>query len=221
MPPPNVTGNLHAGHALTFTIQDCLARHMRLRTGAAVLLPGLDHAGIATQLLVERAAAAAGRPYGLPSPETRAQKIADARAWSDKYGGNIIGQLKSMGVSADWSRVKFTLDVSVCTAVTRLFVRLHRAGVIFRGERLVNWDVSMQTAVSDLEVVAKAVKGKMYTIKYYLHDDSSSLASSSSSSSSSSPPPFLLVATTRPETIFGDCAVAVNPSDASKVNLFS
>ena len=195
IPPPNVTGSLHIGHALNNTLQDVLTRFARMRGMAALWLPGTDHAGIATQMVVERQLAAEGnigrRDMGR---EAFVERIWE---WKAKSGGTIVNQLRRLGASCDWSRERFTLDDGLSAAVRRVFVTLHRQKLIYRDKRLVNWDPHFQTAISDLEVEQREVDGHYWHLAYPLEDGSGEI----------------VVATTRPETMLGDTAVAVHPSD--------
>jgi len=195
IPPPNVTGSLHLGHALNNTLQDILVRFERMRGRDVLWQPGTDHAGIATQMVVER---------DLALEQSSREKIGReafvkrAWEWKEKSGGTIIRQLKRLGCSCDWSRERFTMDEGLSKAVTRVFVQLYRDGLIYKDKRLVNWDPKLLTAISDLEVVSREVKGHLWHIKYPLTGD---------------PTRFIVVATTRPETMLGDTAVAVHPED--------
>ncbi len=195
IPPPNVTGSLHIGHALNNTLQDVLTRFARMRGMAALWLPGTDHAGIATQMVVERQLAAEGnigrRDLGR---EAFVQRIWE---WKAKSGGTIVNQLRRLGASCDWSRERFTLDDGLSAAVRKVFVTLHRQKLIYRDKRLVNWDPHFQTAISDLEVEQREIEGHYWHLAYPLEDGSGEI----------------VVATTRPETMLGDTAVAVHPSD--------
>src|SRR6201996_5823136 len=195
IPPPNVTGSLHIGHALNNTLQDVLIRFQRMRGKAALWLPGTDHAGIATQMVVERKLAAEGnigrREMG------RDEFVAKVWEWKAESGGTIVRQLRRLGASCDWSRERFTLDEGLNAAVRKVFVRLYRDGLIYRDKRLVNWDPQFQTAISDLEVEQKEVDGHFWHFAYPLDDGSGEI----------------VIATTRPETMLGDVAVAVHPSD--------
>jgi valyl-tRNA synthetase len=195
IPPPNVTGSLHIGHALNNTLQDVLVRFERMRGKAALWLPGTDHAGIATQMVVERQLAAAGnvgrREMG------REAFVAKVWEWKAQSGGAIVNQLRRLGASCDWSRERFTLDEGLSAAVRKVFVQLHKEGLIYRDKRLVNWDPHFQTAISDLEVEQRDVDGHFWHFAYPLEDGSGEI----------------VVATTRPETMLGDTAVAVHPSD--------
>lgn len=194
MPPPNVTGRLHMGHAIFVALQDVLARFHRMRGRPVLWLPGTDHAGIATQLQVEKALIAEGTSL----KEVGHSKFLD-RAWAykEKQGGHITRQLRSLGASADWSRERFTMDTGLCKAVSEAFVRLYEKGLIYRGEYIINWAPLLQTAVSDLEVNYSEEKGKLYFFKYIVENSDD----------------YLPVATTRPETIMGDSAVCVHPAD--------
>ena len=195
MPPPNVTGNLHMGHALTFTLQDILVRFQRMQGADALWQPGTDHAGIATQMVVERQLAAQKTDRRTLGREKFLEKV---WAWKAESGGNITRQLRRLGASPDWSRERFTMDAGLSAAVTKIFVQLYREKLLYRDKRLVNWDPTLLTAVSDLEVESRDVNGFMWHIKYPVVKD---------------PTQFLCIATTRPETMLGDGAVAVNPND--------
>ena len=195
IPPPNVTGVLHLGHALNTTLQDILARWKRMKGFDVLWLPGTDHAGIATQNVVERQLAQTKQTRHDIGREAFVEKIWE---WKKQSGGTIISQLKQLGASCDWSRERFTLDAGLSKAVTEVFVRLYNEGLVYRAERLVNWCPECQTALSDIEVEHEETQGKLYHIKYPLSDD---------------PTQFLIVATTRPETMLADTAVAVHPED--------
>jgi len=215
IPPPNVTGSLHMGHALNNTLQDVLIRFQRMRGKAALWLPGTDHAGIATQMVVERQLAQAGnigrRDMG------REAFVAKVWEWKAESGGEIVNQLRRLGASCDWSRERFTLDEGLSTAVRKVFVELHRQGLIYRDKRLVNWDPHFQTAISDLEVEQKEVDGAYWHFAYPLEDgitypypvafDNEGKATEWETRD------YIVVATTRPETMLGDTAVAVHPDD--------
>ncbi|WP_207462246.1 valine--tRNA ligase [Azospirillum sp. SYSU D00513] len=195
MPPPNVTGSLHMGHALTFTIQDVLIRFNRMRGRDALWQPGTDHAGIATQMVVERNLAKDGKTrhdFG------RAAFIDKVWEWKAESGGTITSQLRRLGASADWSRERFTMDEGLSRAVRKVFVELHRQGLIYKDKRLVNWDPKLHTAISDLEVEQKEVKGNLWHFRYPIEGEEGR---------------FITVATTRPETMLGDTGVAVHPED--------
>ena len=198
MPPPNVTGALHMGHAMFVTIQDVMSRSMRMRGHPTLWLPGTDHAGIATQLVVERQLESEGLKrieIGREEFEKRTWK------WKKEYGDRIQNQIKRLGASCDWSRERFTLDDNLSQGVLEAFSRLHEQGLIYRGSYMVNWAPKLQTAVSDLEVEYSDEPGFLFHFKYPLegYENDKSL--------------FLPVATTRPETIVGDTAVAVHPED--------
>jgi valyl-tRNA synthetase len=195
IPPPNVTGELHQGHAMFVSLEDLMIRYERMRGKAALWVPGTDHAGIATQLMVEKMLESEGsnrRAVG------RGAFLDRTWAWKKKYGGHIVSQLRRLGASCDWERERFTLDDKLSIAVREAFVTLWEQGLIYRGPRLVNWSPRLQTAVSDLEVEYEDRDGKLYYFKYRLEED---------------PSVFIPVATTRPETILGDTAVAVHPDD--------
>ena len=197
LPPPNVTGSLHMGHALDHTIQDTLVRFHRMRGRAVLWQPGTDHAGIATQMVVERQLAAAGSKLGRREMG-RGAFVAKVWEWKARSGGAIARQMRRLGDSPDWSRERFTMDEDLSRAVVRAFVGLHKAGLVYRDKRLVNWDVQLQTAVSDLEVQPTEVDGHLWHLRYPVEgDDGASVT----------------VATTRPETMLGDTGVAVHPDD--------
>jgi valyl-tRNA synthetase len=195
MPPPNVTGSLHMGHGLTFTLQDVLIRYHRMAGRDALWQPGQDHAGIATQMVVERQLAEKGVTRHDLGREAFIDKVWE---WKAESGGTITDQLKRLGASADWPRDRFTLDEGVSKAVRKVFVELYQQGLIYKDSRLVNWDPALETAISDLEVEQKEVKGNLWYFKYPVEGQ---------------PDRFLTVATTRPETMLGDTAVAVHPDD--------
>ncbi len=202
IPPPNITGVLTLGHVLNNTIQDILARRAR-QTGHEVLwLPGTDHAGLATQNAVEKAL---GKEEKLTRHDLgREEFLRRTWEWQKKHGRIIIDQLKTLGCSLDWSRERFTLDEGYAAAVQGVFVNLHEKGYIYRGRRMVNWDPKALTAVSDEEVESRPQKSSLYYVKYEVVDQ---------------PGRFLEVATTRPETIMADLAVAVNPADGRYADL--
>ncbi|MGI6474531.1 MAG: valine--tRNA ligase [Thermoactinomyces vulgaris] len=194
IPPPNVTGNLHIGHALNNTLQDILIRFKRMQGYDALWLPGMDHAGIATQSRVE----AKLREEGVSRHELGREKFLDVVwRWKDEYSKNIANQWRKMGLSLDYSRERFTLDEGLSEAVKEVFVKLYEKGLIYRGEYIINWDPVAKTALSDIEVIHKEVQGALYHIRYPLADGSGSVQ----------------VATTRPETMLGDTALAVHPDD--------
>ncbi len=195
IPPPNVTGSLHMGHAFQDTLMDALIRYHRMRGDNTLWQAGTDHAGIATQMVVERQLAAQGMTRHTLGREAFIARIWEWRAHS---GGTIQRQLRRMGASLDWSRERFTMDPGMSEAVREAFLRLHREDLIYRGKRLVNWDPVLHTAVSDLEVVSQEETGHLWHMRYPLADGSG----------------HLVVATTRPETLLGDAAVAVHPDDA-------
>ncbi len=204
MPPPNVTGRLHMGHALTFTLQDVLVRYERMRGRDVLWQPGTDHAGIATQMVVERQLAEQGivleRKGAGNNQKTigRAAFLEKVWEWKKESGGTIISQLRRLGASADWVRERFTMDEGLSHAVRKVFVDLYRQGLIYRDKRLVNWDPKLHTAISDLEVEQREIKGQIWHLRYPVEGE---------------PDRFIVVATTRPETMLGDTAVAVNPED--------
>jgi valyl-tRNA synthetase len=200
IPPPNVTGVLHMGHALNNTMQDILCRYHRLKGGNVLWMPGTDHAGIATQNVVERELAAQGRDrHGLG----RDKFIEEVWKWRQEYGSAIINQLKRLGASCDWDRERFTMDDGLSKAVRTVFVTLYEQGLIYRGMYITNWCPRCRTALSDLEVEHEELDGHLYHIRYPLADGSGSVT----------------VATTRPETMLGDTAVAVHPDDGRYANL--
>ena len=194
IPPPNVTGSLHMGHAFNNTVMDLLIRHARMSGRDTLWQVGTDHAGIATQMVVERQLAAQGQSRHDLGREAFLDRVWQ---WKAESGGTITRQLRRLGASCDWSRERFTMDAGLSAAVTETFVRLHEQGLIYRGKRLVNWDPVLQTAISDLEVVSEEERGHLWHIRYPLADGGG----------------HLTVATTRPETLLGDSAVAVHPHD--------
>ena len=201
IPPPNVTGVLHMGHMLNNTIQDVLVRRARMQGKEACWVPGTDHASIATEAKV----VALLKEQGIEKRDlTREQFLAHAFDWKDKYGGIILEQLKQLGASCDWSRTRFTMEPDLTESVLRVFVDLHKKGLIYRGVRMVNWDPQGRTAISDEEVLAKNVQAKMYYLRYELVGHAGQV---------------LTVATSRPETIMADVAVAVNPNDPRYAHL--
>ncbi|MDP1628158.1 valine--tRNA ligase [Parvibaculum sp.] len=214
IPPPNVTGSLHMGHALNNTLQDVLIRFERMRGKDVLWQPGLDHAGIATQMIVERQLEGEGnvrrRDMGRDAFIERVWK------WKGESGGTIIGQLRRLGASCDWSRERFTLDDGLSKAVLKVFVELYREGLIYRDKRLVNWHPELQTAVSDLEVENIEVKGHFWHFRYPLADGVTyewPLFDEEGNPAGSETRNYIVVATTRPETMLGDTGVAVNPED--------
>jgi valyl-tRNA synthetase len=195
IPPPNVTGSLHMGHMLVYTLHDVVVRWKRMQGFNTLWLPGTDHAGIATQNVVERQLAAEGKTRHDLGREAFEKKV---WAWKNESGNMILRQLRRLGGSCDWTRERFTLDEGLSRAVREVFVRLYRDGLIYRGQKLINWCVRCRTALSDLEVKAEPTQGKLYYIRYPIKDSTD----------------FITVATTRPETMLGDTAVAKNPADA-------
>ncbi len=200
IPPPNVTSFLHMGHALNNTLQDILVRWRRLQGYNVLWMPGTDHAGIATQNVVERQLAREGLTRHDLGREQFVEKVWE---WKNEYGNRIIGQLKRLGCSCDWERERFTMDEGLSAAVFEAFVRLYRKGLIYRGKRIINWCPRCRTALADDEVEHREVDGKMYWIRYPLEGEDG----------------YVVVATTRPETMLGDTAVAVNPSDPRHASL--
>ncbi|QCI68806.1 valine--tRNA ligase [Phreatobacter stygius] len=196
IPPPNVTGSLHMGHALNNTLQDVLCRYERMRGKDVLWQPGTDHAGIATQMVVERKLA--GENKTSRRSMGREAFLKEVWAWKQDSGGTIVNQLKRLGASCDWSRERFTMDEGLSKAVLKVFVDLYRQGLLYKDKRLVNWDPKLLTAISDLEVVQTEMRGKLWYFDYPLADD---------------PNIKVTVATTRPETMLGDTAVAVHPDD--------
>ncbi|MDY6873680.1 MAG: class I tRNA ligase family protein, partial [Chloroflexota bacterium] len=194
IPPANVTGSLHLGHAMFVSLEDLMIRYHRMKGDPALWVPGVDHAGIATQLQVEKMLIERGtsrREVG------REKFLEEVWAWKDRFGGIITQQIRRLGASCDWSRERFTLDEGLSKAVREAFVRLYEKGWIYRGPRMINWSPGLQTAVSDLEVDYSQEPGKLYYFKYLIAGSDE----------------FIPVATTRPETILGDSAVAVHPED--------
>src|SRR5215213_9046040 len=195
IPPPNVTGSLHMGHALNNTLQDILCRFERMRGRDVLWQPGTDHAGIATQMVVERQL----MERQIHRRELGREEFVK-RVWEGKEesGGTIVSQLKRLGASCDWSRERFTMDEGLSRAVLKVFVDLYKQGLLYKDKRLVNWDPTFQTAISDLEVQQVEVKGNLWHIRYPIAGE---------------PDRFIVAATTRPETMLGDVAVAVHPDD--------
>ena len=200
IPPPNVTGTLHMGHAFQHTLMDALTRYHRMRGDDTLWQPGTDHAGIATQMVVERQLNAQGKKR---TDLTREEFVERVWQWKEQSGGTINGQMRRLGDSVDWSNDRFTMDPQLSRAVTEAFVRLHDEGLIYRGKRLVNWDPVLLTALSDLEVESTEEEGHLWHLNYPLEDGSG----------------HVIVATTRPETMLGDTAVAVNPEDERYLKL--
>jgi valyl-tRNA synthetase len=195
IPPPNVTGTLHMGHALQDTIMDALTRYHRMRGFSTLWQPGTDHAGIATQMVVERLLEREGTSRKELGRERFLERVWQ---WKERSGNTIVRQMRRLGASVDWSRERFTMDAELSRAVTEVFVRLYDEGLIYRGKRLVNWDPVLRTAVSDLEVLSTEERGKIWHLRYPIEDAGGA---------------HLIVATTRPETMLGDTAVAVHPED--------
>lgn len=199
LPPPNVTGFLHVGHALCFSLQDVIARFERMRGKDVLFEPGTDHAGIATQMVVQKMLAKEGTSREKVGREEFIRRVWE---WKETSGGTIYSQMQRLGASLDWERPKFTMDPKVSSTVISVFVRLYNEGLIYRSKKLVNWDAVLQTAVSDLEVEQRKTEGKLWRIRYELEKvDGVS-------------PGSITVATTRPETLLGDTGVAVHPEDA-------
>ena len=195
MPPPNVTGSLHMGHALNMTLQDILTRWHRMRGYDALWMPGTDHASIAVHMVLEKQLAEEGKSR---SDLTREEFLEKAWEWKAYSGGTITRQLRRLGATPDWSRERFTMDEGLSRAVNRLFVQMAEEGLIYRANRLVNWDPERQTVISDLEVISKEVKAKLWHIRYPIEGEEER---------------FITIATTRPETMLGDTAIAVHPDD--------
>ena len=205
IPPPNVTGSLHMGHALDNTLQDILIRWRRMKGDDVLWQPGTDHAGIATQMVVVRNLEAEGMGLAVEGAKddgnrkllNREQFLEKVWEWKAYSGGTITGQLRRLGASCDWSRERFTMDEGLSKAVLKVFVELYRQGLIYKDNRLVNWDPKMLTAISDLEVESREVKGNLWYFKYPIEGSDE----------------HIVVATTRPETMLGDTGVAVHPDD--------
>ncbi|WP_207063368.1 valine--tRNA ligase [Motiliproteus sp. SC1-56] len=206
IPPPNVTGSLHMGHGFNNAIMDCLIRYQRMKGRNTLWQPGCDHAGIATQMVVERQLGA----QGVSRHDLGREKFLDkVWEWKEASGGTITGQIRRLGSSVDWSRERFTMDEGLSEAVKEAFVRLHEDGLIYRGKRLVNWDPKLHTAISDLEVENLDEKGNLWHFRYPLADGATTADGKD----------HIVVATTRPETMLGDAAVAVHPEDERYQNL--
>ena len=194
LPPPNVTGTLHMGHGFNQTLMDMLTRYHRMKGDNTLWQPGTDHAGIATQIVVERQL----DQQNISRHDLGREKFIDkVWEWKKYSGGEITKQMRRLGTSPDWSRERLTMDEGLSKSVTEVFVQLYRDGLIYRGKRLVNWDVTLQTAVSDLEVIQEDENGFLWHINYPLEDKKN----------------FLTIATTRPETMLGDSALMVHPDD--------
>ncbi|MBT6319332.1 MAG: valine--tRNA ligase, partial [Porticoccaceae bacterium] len=207
IPPPNVTGSLHIGHALQHGIMDALTRYNRMKGKNALWQVGSDHAGIATQMVVERKLAAEGQPGR--EELGREKFIEKTWEWKEESGDTIMRQMRRLGNSVDWDTERFTMDDGFYKGVQEAFIRLHADGLIYRGKRLVNWDPKLHTAISDLEVENRDVKGKMYNLRYPLAEGVKTLDGKD----------YIVVATTRPETLLGDTGVAVNAEDPRYANL--
>ena len=194
IPPPNVPGSLHMGHALNNSLQDLLVRFYRMNGYETLWQPGTDHAGIATQAIVEKELSR----KGITKKQLGRNKfIEEVWKWKEQSGDQILNQLKKLGCSCDWTRNRFTMDKDLSQAVIKTFVQLYRKKIIYKDTKLVNWDTKLETAISDLEVEQKEVQSKLYYIKYKIDGEDN----------------FITIATTRPETMLGDTAVAVNPMD--------
>ncbi|MEW6420377.1 MAG: valine--tRNA ligase [Deinococcota bacterium] len=202
IPPPNVTGNLHLGHALDNTLIDTLIRYKRMQGFEALYLPGTDHAGISTQVVVERQLRELGQTRFDLGREAFLERVWE---WKAQSGGQILNQLTRLGVSADWTRERFTMDEGLSKAVRYQFIRLYHEGLAYRGERIVNWDPAAQTTLSDLEIDREVLKGKMYTLRYRLENPQAPASNGEAGE--------IRIATVRPETIFADQAIAVHPED--------
>jgi valyl-tRNA synthetase len=214
IPPPNVTGVLHMGHMLNNTIQDVLIRRARLKGFNACWVPGTDHASIATEAKV----VAKLKSEGINKSDlSREEFLKHAYDWTDKYGGTILEQLKQLGCSCDWDRTKFTMDPDMSASVIKSFVDLYNKGLIYRGYRMVNWDPEAKTTLSDEEVIYEEQQGKLYFLKYKIL--SPALSEGEGASNCPEKEEFLTIATTRPETIFGDTAICINPNDARFTHL--
>ena len=200
IPPPNITGILHMGHGLNSTIQDLLIRYQRMKGCQSLWMPGTDHAGIATQNVVEKDLAKEGLRKEDIGREEFTKKL---WAWQGKYGSTIINQLKQLGASCDWERLRFTMDEGYSDAIGEVFIKLYNKGLIYRGNYIINWCPRCKTALSDEEAAHKDIDGWLYYIKYPVKADSSS----------SNDKKYIVVATTRPETMLGDTALAINPKD--------
>ena len=201
MPPPNVTGQLHMGHALQTTIQDVLTRWKRMEGYEALWLPGTDHASISTEARVVNKIRAEGKTK---EELGREGFLEEAWAWTDKYGGMIKGQIEKLGASCDWSKERFTLDEGASYAVEEVFIRLYEKGLIYRGNRIINWCPDCSTSISDAEVEHEETMGNLWFIRYPLKENEGE---------------YIEIATTRPETILGDLAIAVNPNDERYIDL--
>ena len=200
IPPPNITGRLHMGHALNNSLQDVLVRYNRMKGFETLWQPGTDHAGIATQEVVEKKL----QIEGIKKIDLGREKfIEKVWTWKEESGGIILDQLKKLGCSCDWSRTRFTMDKDLSNAVIKVFVDLYNKKLIYKDKKLVNWDTQLQTAISDLEVIQKEVQSQLYYIDYEIEKSESKIT----------------IATTRPETMMGDTAIAVNPKDKRYTHL--
>ena len=195
IPPPNITGSLHMGHALCYPLQDMLGRYQRLKGKNVLILPGQDHAGIATQSVVEKQLKKEGSSGAALGREKFVERVWE---WREESGSTILSQFQALGCGFDWSRTRFTLDEDYANTVLRVFVDWFNKGFIFRGKRVINWDPKLKTSVSDIETFRETRKGSLYHIRYPFADGSGEV----------------IIATTRPETLLADVAVAVHPSDA-------
>ncbi|MEI8197650.1 MAG: class I tRNA ligase family protein, partial [Phycisphaerae bacterium] len=221
IPPPNVTGALHLGHAINGTIQDIQTRYHRMKGDNTVWIPGIDHAGIATQAVVEKTIFEKEKKSR--HDLGREELVRRIWEWKEQFGTRILSQLASIGASCDWDRTRFTLDETCAKAVREAFFRMFKDGLIFRGKRLVNWDAHLQTAVADDEIYYEPVKGQLTSIKYPVATDAPPPEAPTTVAPGGSPglepgegveeTEYLIVATTRPETMLGDTAVAVHPDD--------
>ena len=201
MPQPNVTGSLHIGHALTFTLQDVLIRYQKKLNKNVLWQPGRDHAGIATEMIVERMILK--KKKKTKKDLGREKFIKEIWNWEKKSGNQIINQMKRLGTSVDWNISRFTMDEGLSNAVNEVFINLFNKGLIYKDKRLVNWDPVLKTAVSDLEVNQTEVDGMMWYVKYDLKDTDKTV----------------VIGTTRPETIFGDAAIAIHPENKKLKNI--
>ncbi|MBL8041153.1 MAG: class I tRNA ligase family protein, partial [Chthonomonas sp.] len=200
IPPPNITGSLHMGHSLCYPIQDLVGRYKRLRGFNVLILPGQDHAGIATQSVVDKQL----KKQGLSASQLGREKFVEkVWEWRAESGSTILSQFKQLGCGFDWTRERFTLDDQYVNAVLTVFIDWFKRGLIYRGKRVVNWDPVLQTSVSDIETERKMVRGKLYHVRYRFEDGGGEV----------------VIATTRPETMLADVAVAVHPNDARYKNL--
>lgn len=206
LPPPNITGSLHIGHALNATLSDILIRYHRMRGDKTVWFPGIDHAGIATQNVVEKELKKEGKNHWEMGREKFVERVWQ---WKEKYGGIILEQLKKLGASADWSRTRFTMDPEYAHWVTKAFIHYYKKGLIYRGKRVINWCPRCQTSLSDLEIEHKEERSKLWYIRYPVANSEGQITNGK----------YITVATTRPETMLGDSAVAVSPKDKRYKNL--